>query len=89
MSKLWEGTEFAKLADAVESDPLLLNAWRLGVCDQTVADLLGVVPGEDAVPDVARDVATRIMRALVTGENIANTITECAALIRSNRESAN
>jgi hypothetical protein len=87
--KLWEGTEFAQLADAVESHPLLLNAWRLGVCDQTVGDLLGVVPGDEAVPEVAREVAVRVMRALVTGENIATTITECAALIQQTKARAN
>lgn len=89
MSKLWEGTEFAQLADAVESHPLLLNAWRMGLCDQTVADLLGVVPGEDNVPEVAREVAVRVMRALVSGVDFAATIVECAALIQKNKARAN
>lgn len=87
--RLWEGTEFAQLAVDIDRKPQLMDAWRMGVCDQTVADLLGVAPDEENVPDVAREVAARMMRALSSGQDFARTITDCAALIQDTKARAN
>jgi hypothetical protein len=87
--RLWEGTEFAQLAVDIDRKPELMDAWRMGVCDQTVADLLGVGPDEDNVPNVAREVATRMMRALSSGKDFATVVTDCAALIQNAKARAN
>ena len=87
--KLWEATEFAALAESIDRSPQLTDAWRMGVCDQTIADLLGVGPDEDNVPEVVREVALKMMRALVRGGDFAGSIIECAALLRSVKERAN
>lgn len=87
--KLWECTEFAALAEAIDRSPQLTDAWRLGVCDQTIADLLGVGPDEENVPELVRNVAVKMMRALTRGGDFAGSIIECAALLRAVKEGAN
>lgn len=86
---LWEGTEFAELAEALQVNPQLMNAWRMGVCEQTVADLLGVEFDDSHAPEVARAVASRMMHAFVTGQGFDAALMECAELIRQNKARAN
>jgi hypothetical protein len=83
--KLWEGTDYEQLSAAIESVPQLAFAYRMGVIDQTIAELLGVLPGEDNVPGAAREVGMRMMSALSTGQNILAAVMESAELIRSVR----
>lgn len=83
--KLWEGTDYEHLSAAIESVPQLALAYRMGVCDQTIAEMLGVLPDDDNAPGAAREVALKMMTALSNGQNILATIMECAELLRSVR----
>lgn len=81
--KLWEGTNFEQLSDAINTTPILGAAYQMGVIDQTLAEMLGVQPDDENVPHAAREVAAQMMQALQSGQNIIPTIIECAESIRA------
>ena len=86
---VWSGTPFERLYNEFMQSPTHRAVYYIGLIDQSIADVFGVLPESDDAPEEARQVANIMMQALVSGVDMVGAIESARSIVDAWRRSAN
>lgn len=86
---VWIGTPFERLYGEFMQSPTHRVVYYIGLIDQSIADVFGVLPDSEEAPEEARQVATIMMQALTNGVDLLGAIESAQSIVESWRRRAN
>lgn len=86
---VWSGTPFERLYNEFMQSPTHRAVYYIGLIDQSIADVFGVMPEADDAPEEARQVAAIMMKALTSGVDLVGAIESTRDLVDAWRKRAN